>query len=269
MKKITGIILAAVFVLCLFPVSAYASEQKTELSFTYDVSTPSYIIDAWSGQWKKGTATGISITCNGDIAKFTGFKVDGAFLGTDVYTAVSGSTVVTLTPAYLETLSLGAHTVEFVYSDGSVSTTLTILPADTGGTTPGGDTGTTPGADTGDNGNNSDNPQAGTDPDDEPVAPPTVPNTPGNVITKGADRRYVEYDKDGTAVGEWKWDEAEEEWIFDKYPVPLYPADPDYPSPPNTGDSGNIMLWLLLGGASLVALGGLLMIGAKKKKSST
>ena len=267
MKKITGIILAAVFVLCLSPMSAYASEQKTELSFAYDVSAPSYIIDAWSGQWKKGTTTGISITCNGDIAKFTGFKVDGAFLGTDVYTAVSGSTVVTLTPAYLETLSLGAHTVEFVYSDGSVQATLTILPADTGGYTPP-DGGTTPGADTGDTGNNSENPDTGTDQDDEPVAPPSVPNTPGNVITKSADGKYVEYDTDGNAVGEWQWDEANEEWIFDEYPVPLYPADPDYPSPPNTGDSGNALLWLLLGGASAAALGGLLMIGTREKKDT-
>ncbi len=95
--------------------------------------TPSYKIIAGANQsWKKGTATGVTITCNGDRAKFSGFKIDGVLLDTSHYdTEGSDDTIVTLKAAYLETLALGVYTVEFVYSDGSAQTGLTILPADT------------------------------------------------------------------------------------------------------------------------------------------
>ena len=96
------------------------------------ISTPTtYTITSGAdGSWKKGTTTDLTITCDGDIAKFTGIKVDGTLIDPANYTKVSGSTIITLKASYLETLSVGAHTVEFVYSDGTVQTGLTILKAD-------------------------------------------------------------------------------------------------------------------------------------------
>ena len=42
------------------------------------------------------------------------------------YTIVSGSTILTLNKNYLNELSLGKHTVKFVYEDGSVATDFNI-----------------------------------------------------------------------------------------------------------------------------------------------
>ena len=50
------------------------------------------------------------------------------------YTVAEGSTIVTLESVYLETLSVGKHTVTFKYVGGEVSTGLTVLAA-AGGTT--------------------------------------------------------------------------------------------------------------------------------------
>ena len=111
-----------------------------------------YVITSGAeSSWKIGTSAGLTIVSNGNISNFTGIQVDGALIDSGNYTAVSGSTIVTFKPAYLSTLAVGRHTVTFVYTDGSVSTGLTILAA--GGTTPAPSPGTSQGGSplTGDN----------------------------------------------------------------------------------------------------------------------
>ena len=90
-------------------------------------NTVSYQITAGAnGTWNKGNTEGLTVTSNGDFSKFTGIRVDGVDVGAENYTAVSGSTVVTLNTAYLETLTEGTHTLTMVYTDGEVSTNFTI-----------------------------------------------------------------------------------------------------------------------------------------------
>ena len=69
-----------------------------------------------------------------------GVRVDGTLIDTTNYTAREGSTIITLEAAYLNTLSVGAHTFELIWTDGSANTTVTInastsndsaLPGDT------------------------------------------------------------------------------------------------------------------------------------------
>ncbi|MCF0105308.1 MAG: hypothetical protein HUJ53_00950, partial [Holdemanella sp.] len=74
----------------------------------------------------KGQVSNVKLVCNGDFDKFTGLEVDGKELSTSKYTAVSGSTIVSLKKEYVETLSVGVHTIRFNYKDGYVSTTLTV-----------------------------------------------------------------------------------------------------------------------------------------------
>ena len=71
----------------------------------------------------------VTITCNGDFAKFTGIKVDGSVVDSSNYTAVSGSTVLTLKASYLGTLTDGSHTITFVYTDGEANANLTVRTA--------------------------------------------------------------------------------------------------------------------------------------------
>ena len=77
-------------------------------------------------------ASDVTITCNGDFAKFTGIKVDGSVVDSSNYTAVSGSTVLTLKASYLGTLTDGSHTITFVYTDGEANANLTVRTAGSG-----------------------------------------------------------------------------------------------------------------------------------------
>ena len=88
------------------------------------------ITDGADSEWTVDSDGSITITGNGDFAKFLGVKVDGKFIDEANYTAKSGSTIVTLKNSYLNTLSLGKHTFEIVWEDGSASTTFTLKPTE-------------------------------------------------------------------------------------------------------------------------------------------
>ena len=54
-------------------------------------------------------------------------EVDGKTVAPRYYTAWSGSTVVALSKEYLDTLSVGKHTLRIVSTDGSADTDFTII----------------------------------------------------------------------------------------------------------------------------------------------
>ena len=89
-----------------------------------------------SHSWTKGTAADVEITAKYEEGEdesfdhFTGVLVDGKALtkGTD-YLVKKGSTIVTLKAAYLEKLSVGAHTVTLQFDNGKAETKLTIKAA--------------------------------------------------------------------------------------------------------------------------------------------
>ncbi len=84
------------------------------------------ITDGANSKWTVKSDGSIAITGNGDYAKFVGVKVDGAFIDEANYTVKSGSTIITLKNSYLNTLSVGTHTFEIVWTDGSANTTFTV-----------------------------------------------------------------------------------------------------------------------------------------------
>ena len=83
-------------------------------------------IEGANGSWTKNSGKNLGFKVNGEISRFTGVKVDGTLIGNDKYTAVSGSTVVTLKKDYLETLSVGKHTLSVVYTDGECTTEFEV-----------------------------------------------------------------------------------------------------------------------------------------------
>lgn len=83
-------------------------------------------IEGANGSWTKNSGKNLGFKVNGEISRFTGVKVDGTLIGNDKYTAVSGSTVVTLKKDYLETLSVGKHTLTVVYTDGECTTEFEV-----------------------------------------------------------------------------------------------------------------------------------------------
>ena len=113
----------------------------TDLAMTPQASgkAPDYkITDGANGTWTQNSDGTLKFVANGDFSKFTGVKVDGALIAADKYTAESGSTVITLKNDYLDTLSVGKHTLTVVYNDGECSAEFEIKAAQSGGeTTPG------------------------------------------------------------------------------------------------------------------------------------
>lgn len=110
----------------------FATALKTlNLTGTETPETPEYRITAGAnGVWTKGSETGLTFRANGPLEKFTGLQVDGKTLDSDAYTASSGSTVVTLEPTYLETLTEGKHHLTVLYTDGQCGTSFTVQAAE-------------------------------------------------------------------------------------------------------------------------------------------
>lgn len=79
--------------------------------------------------WQKGTGDGLSFTSNAAFADFLKVQVDGKDLDTSSYTVKEGSTIVNLKASYLETLSVGKHTLAVVSETGTASTEFTIKAA--------------------------------------------------------------------------------------------------------------------------------------------
>lgn len=121
------------------------------------------IIKGANGTWQKGGKDGLSFTSNAAFADFIKVQVDGKDLDASNYTVKKGSTIVTLNAAYLNTLSVGKHTLSIVSANGTATTEFTITAvqggndSQTGGDTtpqePGKNEGAVTSPQTGDNSN--------------------------------------------------------------------------------------------------------------------
>ena len=101
----------------------------TDLTMTPTAAgeTPNYkIIEGANGAWTQNSDGTLVFRANGDFSKFTGVKVDDTLIDAKNYTAVSGSTVITLKADYLKTLSVGTHKLTVVYTDDECSTDFEI-----------------------------------------------------------------------------------------------------------------------------------------------
>ena len=109
-------------------VEAKAVKKETNAPASNDDSSeePYKIINGAKSTWNGSTTEGLTIRGDGDFAKFAGVRVDGNWIPSAHYEAKSGSTIVTLKPSYLASLSEGEHTVDIMWIDDSASTTFTV-----------------------------------------------------------------------------------------------------------------------------------------------
>ena len=91
------------------------------------------IIKGAGGTWQKGSNDRLSFTSDAEYADFLKVRVDGKDLDASNYTVKEGSTIVTLKAEYLNTLSVGRHTLEIESKNGIAKTEFTITAAQTGG----------------------------------------------------------------------------------------------------------------------------------------
>ena len=101
---------------------------ETDLTMTPTAAGDSdyKIIEGANGTWTQNSDGTLTFRANGDFSKFTGVKVDGTLIDAKNYTAVSGSTVITLKADYLKTLSGGTHKITVVYTDDECSANFEV-----------------------------------------------------------------------------------------------------------------------------------------------
>ena len=85
------------------------------------------IINGTDSKWVENSESSIVISGNGELAKFTGVKVDGELIDSTNYIATEGSTIITLKADYLKTLSVGSHSFEIVWEDGMAFTNFNVV----------------------------------------------------------------------------------------------------------------------------------------------
>lgn len=96
----------------------------------------SYRCTAGDGnEWTKGAKATSDFTFERSMedettfGRFKGIKIDGKDVGAANYTTASGSVVVKLKPEYLETLTVGEHTIKAEFDDGSASAKFSVKAA--------------------------------------------------------------------------------------------------------------------------------------------
>ena len=100
--------------------------KPAEITYTITGGTES--------SWQKGSGLKITYTVKRSendetcFSHFTGLIIDDKVLEKDRdYTAVSGSTIVTIKPEFLETLSEGKHSVTLTFDDGEAAAVLNVM----------------------------------------------------------------------------------------------------------------------------------------------
>ena len=95
-----------------------------------DPAFKAMIIEGANGEWQKGSEDALSFTSNAAFAGFLKVQIDGKDVDSSNYTVKAGSTIVTLKPSYLETLSAGKHTLAIVSDTGTAETEFTVVAAE-------------------------------------------------------------------------------------------------------------------------------------------
>lgn len=119
-----------------FAVKNSKNESIGKMDVHITVSNISEILEKLGGsiteinkEYTKGSSEGATIRCNYDINDFVSVAMDGETVDPANYTLAEGSTILTFKPAYLDTLSVGDHTVTLNYTNATATSVLTIKAA--------------------------------------------------------------------------------------------------------------------------------------------
>ena len=76
-----------------------------------------------------GSETEVRVRSEGAFSNFIAIDIDDNDVGSENYTKEEGSTIITLSKSYVQTLSAGTHTINFHFTNGKSSTNLVIKAA--------------------------------------------------------------------------------------------------------------------------------------------
>ena len=101
--------------------------KTKDITIKVNAALASYkIISGADSEWKQNTDRTITIGGNGEFSKFESVKVDGSIIDAKNYIAKEGSTIIILKADYLKTLSVGTHSFEILWADGSAVTSFKV-----------------------------------------------------------------------------------------------------------------------------------------------
>ena len=107
----------------------YFSDEKAEHEITLEdtiiAKLPKFVSGA-NQEWTKGSKDELTFKIDTDIKEFKKVLVDGKELKNTDYDIKSGSTILTLKPSFLDTLSAGKHKIRFEFNTGSVEAYFTV-----------------------------------------------------------------------------------------------------------------------------------------------
>ena len=107
----------------------YFSDEKAEHEITLEdtviAKLPKFVSGA-NQEWTKRSKDGLTFKIDTDIKEFKKVLVDGKELKDTDYDIKSGSTILTLKPSFLDTLSAGKHKIRFEFNTGSVEAYFTV-----------------------------------------------------------------------------------------------------------------------------------------------
>lgn len=109
--------------------SGYTGTVRVKFTITEAPKDLYTITKGNAAKWTLKSTKALSFTASGEFAKFVGVSVDGKRISDSNYTVKSGSTVVTLKSAYLNTLKKGEHTITIHFDDGKAEGSFTVLDA--------------------------------------------------------------------------------------------------------------------------------------------
>ena len=94
-----------------------------------------YVFEGEGSSWTIGSSDPLRVVFKRSendeetFARFSGIRVDDRVVDIDLYDAEPGSVVVSVIPEYLQTLSVGEHTLTAVFTDGTATAKFTVVAA--------------------------------------------------------------------------------------------------------------------------------------------
>lgn len=112
------------------------AENVAKLERLLAASSDYEILQGDDASWEKEKGEPLLFVANGSCKRFVGLEIDGQTVPESEYEVHSGSTIVQIKEAYLQTLPRGAHTITFRYQNGAVSGTFQISSESVSGELP-------------------------------------------------------------------------------------------------------------------------------------
>ena len=112
----------------------YFSDEKAEHKITLEdtiIAKLPKLVNGANQDWTKGSKDGLIFKVDTNIKEFKKVLVDGKELKDTDYDIKSGSTILTLKPSFLDTLSVGKHQIRLEFNNGTIETYFTVKAKET------------------------------------------------------------------------------------------------------------------------------------------